>query len=504
MMLRCFTHVLHSLLNVRTSLIASSMFVTTMLCASCFDHRDNNDDEVSPPRKPRPRPPFKDDPWFEKYLVDGGGMGLHAKLALSPGGQIGVAYWSTDGEEGEPCEGLMLDDPPLEVTWALKFANWNEEYGWEAEVVDRPLLLGNPPGLDLDYQRSGQPVISSLAGEAIPELRYCGGGNLSLFTPSSAADSESWDVEYVVETSDQAMSGEAASDFGSVVGYWPSQFIADNGSRMVVYQDVHGGSLQRDDLVRADLEVALQTQPGGGWSYEVIDLGEGAGIFNQALITSSAERLVLYYISFDAQMAERQRQGLWLARRKVDGEWERGLVFGGPTRGQPSLVEYGDGIAVAYYDPQSRRPVVAILSDTSTLQDSGSWRRIELGDLRYNEGHSPSLQVLADGRLGVAWYRCGPAEVEECRPSDDAVVFSYPERLLTEEEQMMGEDALNGIWKIEIVESGEEALCGFSPQLLIDRSQRAWVTWQCSRRTEVGGTFEYRLESARRDLFETL
>lgn len=504
-MLKYLIQMFHSLsdLSIRIMPLWGILCVSVTF-TSCFDHRDTMESEVTPPRKPRPRPPFKDDPWFEKFIIEGQGMGLHAKLALSPGGQVSIAYWSTDGREGEPCDELMVDDPPLEVRWDLKFATWAEEEGWRPEQVAHPLLLGNPPGLDLDFQRSGKPVISSIGGEAIADLLYCGGGNLSLFTPSSSADAEEWDVEYVVERSDQAMSGAPASDFGYVVGYWPSQASSDNGARMVVYQDVHGGSLQRDDLVRADLEVALQNQPGGGWTHEVIDLGEGAGIYNQALITSSGERLVLYYISFDAQQAERQRQGLWLARRSANGEWERGLVFGGPTRGQPSLIEYGDGVAVAYYNPQARRPVVALLSDVSTLSDSGSWRRIPLGDLRYNEGHSPSLKALADGRLGVVWYRCGPAEIEECRPSDDAVVFSYPERLLTEEERMMGEDELEDVWKIEVVENGEEALCGFSPQLMIDRTKRAWVTWQCSRRAEVGGTFEYRLESARRELFETL
>ena len=99
----------------------------------------------------------------------------------------------------------------------------------------------------------------------------------------------------------------------------------------------------------------------------MIDLGEGAGIFNQALITPRGDHLALYYISFDAQQAERKRQGLWLARREQDGTWSRGLVFGGPTRGQPSVIPYGEGVAIAYYDPQSRRPVIAALTDLSRL-----------------------------------------------------------------------------------------------------------------------------------------
>ena len=496
----------------------SSLFLgmTLSLCmilggvSACFDHRPADLPEPEAPRKPKPRPPYRDDPWFDKALVGGGGVGLHPRLALSPGGRIGIAYWSTDGEEGELCEGIMVDDPPLEVRWGLHFAEWQEEEGWVAEQISYPLLLGNPPGLDLDYQRNGDPMITAIGGEAIPDLRYCGGGKLTLYTPTQEAESMSWDEEYVTERSDQAMSGEPASDFGFIVGYWPSFAQGESGAQMVVYQDVHAGSLQRDDLARADLEVALRSSPNGSWSHEVIDLGEGAGIFNQAVITPNGDQVVLYYLSFDAQQEERMRQGLWIARRSSDGTWERGLLLGGATRGQPSMISYGNGVAVAYYDPQSRRPVLALLDDLSQLGNSTSWRRIALGDLKYNEGHSPSLATLSDGRLALAWYRCGPAEIDDCRPADDAVVFSYPELNPTGSETEPTEDTeeeteldlFDSPWKIEVVESGEEALCGFSPQLLIDRSGRPWVAWQCSRRGDGSGGFEYRLESARRDPFD--
>lgn len=507
--------------SFRPIYIALTASISLALVSGCFDHRPPPEIAPEAPRKPKPRPPYRDDPWFDKFIVEGGGFGLHARLALSPGGALGVAYWSADGSEGEPCEGIMVDDPPLEVRWQLNYAQWSEESGWETEEVARPLLLGNPPGLDLDFSRNGQPQISSIAGDAIPELRYCGGGNLSLFTPSDDPMAEEWDVEYVAEQSDQAMSGEAASDFGFVVGYWPSLARGDSGARMIVYQDVHGGSLQRDDLARADLEVAIQNTPGGGWSHEVIDLGEGAGIFNQALITPNGDQLALYYISFDAQQAERMRQGIWIARRTSAGEWDRGLVFGGPTRGQPSIISWGDGVAVAYYDPSARRPVIATLKNLDNVNNPSAWSRVALGDLKYNEGHAPQLAQLNDGRLALAWYRCGPAEVEECRPADDAVIFAYTEQPVSAqpsssdgeaddtEEEMSDEGEPESVqldqatWKLEVVESGEEALCGMSPQLLVDKSRRAWVTWQCSRRAESGGTFEYRLESARRDAWET-
>lgn len=488
-----------------------NLFLYLLICLfgfsclnSCVDHRTNDEAPVTI-RKPRPRLPYKNDPWFEKYMIDTDGVGLHAQMTRSSDGLLGIAYWSTDGEEGEACVDLEVDDPPLEVRWDLKFAQWNEDSGWQSELVSKPLLLGNPPGLDLDYSANNQPLISALAGEAIPELRYCGGGNLTLFTPSEDPGSEEWNFEYVVETSNQAMSGDAASDFGFVVGYWPSLAQNRANKRMIVYQDVHGGSLQRDDLVRADLEVALQDAPNSAWRYEVIDLGEGAGIFNQALVTENGDYLALYYISFDAQQAERQRQGLWLAIRQEDGSWNKTLVYGGPTRGEPSLIAYKTGIAIAYYDQQARRPVLKVLSELNQFEDEAAWQKIMLGDLRYNEGHSPSLKMLPDGRLALVWYRCGPAEVEECRSSDDAVIFSYPDREQSGLEEGINEqDELLGDWVIEVVESGEEALCGFGPQLEIDAQEQIWVTWQCSRRSGTDGSFQYQLESAKREFFETL
>ena len=93
----------------------SLLIAVSLFGFSCVDYRGGDEEGIEEVRKPRPRPPFRDDPWFEKYVIEGGGMGLHAQLALSPGGQLGVAYWSTDGEEGALCEGIEVDDPPLEV-----------------------------------------------------------------------------------------------------------------------------------------------------------------------------------------------------------------------------------------------------------------------------------------------------------------------------------------------------------------------------------------------------
>jgi hypothetical protein len=410
---------------------------------------------------------------------------------------------------------------------------------WEAELIDRPLLLGAPPGLSVHYSEAGQPQVLALAGEPVPEVRYCGGSDLGLYTPASSEPPEGelprWERSWVVEDSDQAASGEPASDYGYVVGYWPSYARSREGAELVSYQDVHSGSIQRDDLARADLEVALRESPSGAWRHEVVDLGEGAGSGSQALFSRDGTPLVLYVVALEAAQQERDRQGVWLAR-KVDGVWRRSLVMAGPTQGVPQAVPYASGLAVLYFDPRARQPVLATLNDLnalsplealadSTLNESPSggveagaetgaeaegvslndpWARARLGDPRYNEGHSPALALDPNGRLLAAWYRCGSAERESCSPSDDAAVFAWTPQTSSEALGFGDGPILSApelIWRLEVIERGEEAPCGLDPSLTVEGSGRVWATWRCSRRLNAT-TFGYRLESARRDPFE--
>lgn len=473
--------------------------------------------EEAAPRTPRPRPLYKNDPWLERATVDEGGagaapgVGLHAQLAAGPGGRVGVAYWDTDGVEGAPCDGIEVDDPPAEVRWGLSFAEWREGEGWRAERVGDPLLLGAPPGLHLSYSQSATPQLLALAGDPVPEIRYCGGSDLGLFTPRGGVG-EAWGAEWVVTDSDQAASGEPASDYGYVVGYWPSYARRADGAELVAYQDVHGGSLQRDDLARADLEVARRDAPGGAWRHEPVDVGEGAGTHTQALFGPQGEPMVLYYIPVEAAQESRARQGVWLAR-EVGGVWRRHLVAAGAVEGGARGVVVGAGLAVIYFDPLARQPVLAALSDLRALDADPSadpsadpWRRARLGDPRYHEGRAPTLARAPDGRLAALWYRCGPAELAACRPADDAAVFALSPAAAQGEGMGEGagegdpDDAASylGEWRREVVEAGEEGVCGLDPSLAFDAQGRAWAAWRCSRRAE-GGAFRYRLEAARRD-----
>ena len=156
------------------------------------------------------------------------------------------------------------------------------------------------------------------------------------------------------------------SDYGYVVGYWPSLAKSQSGTKLLAWQDVHGGSLQRDDLVRADLEVAIKND--GGWSYEAVDFGEGAGVYNRAFFDSEGRPAVLYYIPIEAAQAERVRLGIWLARKEGD-EWVKFQLYAGATQGSPSVVVNSEGIWVAYYDAQVRRPIVCLLYTSPSPRD---------------------------------------------------------------------------------------------------------------------------------------
>ncbi len=456
-------------------------------------------------QRARPRPMVNQQNWSKKVLVEGGQMGLVPKLAISSGTNqtIAVGYWSNEGFEAEKCTGINVMDPPLAVRWTLKYAQWDGE-NWVNEAIDQPILLGNPPGLDLIFNDQNQPMISVLSGKVVAKTRYCGGSDLGVYQrkdtmgigESELAMSEmdpmtfnesqyllkKWELDLAAIDSKQAASGDPASDYGDVVGYWPSISQSTQGQYLVAYQDVHGGGLQRDDLARADLEVVLGQN--GAWQHEVVDFGEGAGIRMSTGFLSDGTPLILYEIPIEAAQEERNRQGIWLAFKK-DGTWQKIQVAKGPQKTKASLLVHQDQIIIAYYDlNQKLLNLLSYQSSTSTtLENIDTWEKQQLGDLRYNEGLNPSLAIDQTGRIMVAWYRCSSVEDESCRPSEDAVVFAWQKAVASKD------------WNLEIVEQGEEGSCGLSPSLAINQNQEAILVWQCFRRSEDGSGFESRLES---------
>lgn len=484
----------------------SIYLIMISLLLACETADQVEDPPIATIQRARPRPVVNQQNWSKKLLVEGGQMGLLPKLAISSGTNqiISVAYWSNEGFEAEKCTGINVMDPPLAVRWTLKYAQWDGE-NWVNESIDQPILLGNPPGLDLIFNDQNQPMISVLSGKVVAKTRYCGGSDLGIYQRKDTMDigkselamsemdpqtfNESqyllkkWDLELAAIDSKQAASGDPASDYGDVVGYWPSISQSAQGQFLVAYQDVHGGGLQRDDLARADLEVVMGQN--GAWQHEAVDFGEGAGIRMSTGFLSDGTALILYEIPIEAAQAERNRQGIWLAFKK-DGTWQKIQVAKGPQKTKASLLVHQDQILIAYYDlNQKLLNLLSYQSSTSaSLENIDTWEKQQLGDLRYNEGLNPSLAIDQMGRIMVAWYRCSSVEDDSCRPSEDAVVFAWQKSVGAKE------------WNLEIVEQGEEGSCGLSPSLQINQNQEAILVWQCFRRSEDGSGFESRLESA--------
>jgi hypothetical protein len=484
------------------------LFCIFIFILSCQSSHHEDIDMMSSPTKARPRPPQNQLNWAKKLLVDQKQTGLYPKLSIAKDQTLAVAYWSSEGKEAESCTGINVMDPPKAIRWDLKYAQFAQD-AWSNETIDQPILLGNPPGLDMIFNDQDLPMISALSGEVVPMVRYCGGSDFGLYqrknTSNIGADTidesmlnqsfdenkyllKSWQLDFPVTLSNQASAGLPDSDYGYVVGYWPSIAQSPNGDFLIAYQDVHGGGLQRDDLARADLEIAIGKN--GAWQYEAIDFGEGAGIHISTAFDAMGNPMVLYEIPFEAVQSERNRQGLWLTR-KINGTWERVQLAKGPQKGKASLLSLAQKIVVAHYDPQQRLLNLLELNDLSTLASIDAWQRTQLGDLRYNDGQMPSLAVDQLGRLALAWYRCGTADDENCTPTEDGVVFAWQSEVGSSQ------------WEIEWVEQGEEAICGLNPSLVFNDQNEAVIAWQCFRRSEDGNGFESRLESAFRIPLET-
>ena len=421
-----------------------------------------------------PRRPGRMNSW-ESTLVDDGDVGLHLRLAVDRAGDAHLAYMSTSGRSDGECTELGGSDLPTRTVWSLVYAT-SSGSGFRSETVDELLLLGEPPGLDLRVDQSGTPAIAALTGEPLVMQRYCGASDVGLFRP----DGSGWSVETLVEESGEAATGMPASDFGYVVGYWPALAFGPGGQTAIAYQDVHAGSIQSDDLRRADLEVVLSD--GAGWRAVPIDAGRGAGWFSRATYDQQGRLVVVYFNSVES--GGTASRGLWVARGDGDS-WEQVRLSAGGTVQGPDILALEDGtIHIAQYDAGRGIGVLFTSPDDSMFGDSAAWSEETFGDGRYDEGYDPSLAVDPSGRLAVAYYRCAlaTAGLGECDPDDDAVVFAYRD---------------GSSWEVEVVDDGfDGAGCGRFPALAFGPGGEASLAYQCQ--ANVGGTLSSRVYLARR------
>jgi hypothetical protein len=329
-------------------------------------------------------------------LVEGGNVGVQPAVATSPEGVVAAAYFAVNGAPDQTCDADGADAVRFELRYATLHA---ETRAWTAETVDDVLLLGQPVGLDLAFEPDGTPVIATLTGEGLrpPEVLspYCGANDAGLYRRGEAG----WALETVVAESGEAATGDAASDFGYVVGQWPGLAIGADGAAFLAYKDVHAGSIQRDDRERADLEIA--TRAGGAWSTQAIDFGKGAGDFNAVAISEGGAPVVAWF----NPISDGADRGLWVAVGRGMGQWPRVRLSEGAATRKPSVAVHPEtgAVLVAWYDAEQGRPMLGQLANARRVDDPEAWTIEALGDPIYDEGRHPSVAVdPAQGYVGVA------------------------------------------------------------------------------------------------------
>ena len=436
----------------------------------------NNAGTTKPPiMRERPKP---GEAWTVSTL-DAQGGGLHIALASAPSGQLGAVYFPVSGQDDGPCEELNFDSPPLRVRWPLTYAQL-EGQQWVKQVVANPLYVGQPTGLDLGFYADGTPVIATMTGDPLAEQRYCGVNDVGLMARRGAA----WQTETAVTNSGQARTGEAGSDFGEVVGYYPSLAFDRSGQPAVAYKDVHSGSIQSDDRRRADLELAWRQ--GGSWRAIPVDYGTGAGNFNKLAFDLQDRPVIAYYVPTES--LDMTRQGIWATRSSDAGQtWERVQLYNLSTSERPALAIHPQTGAphVLYYQARKGYPTLATLTDDDKFGSlAQGWSLEDIGDSRYDEGYSPAIAFSPEGTLAVAYYRCTKSigTLGDCTSDDDALIFAWRD----------GQE-----WVREVVDEGDVGgVCGQRPSLTFDADGYAVIAYRCE--VEVEGRLQSQIKFARR------
>jgi len=417
-------------------------------------------------------------PWTTSNVASGS-VGRQLQVAISPTGVLAVAFYGDSGEVGGACG---ANDTSERTTWTLSYAALGDG-SWRTEEAAKIVHLGPPRGFDLAFAPDGSAQIAALIGEPIPF--YCGANDLGLYRRDNNGD---WSGEVVVAESNEALTGEPASDFGSVVGLWPALAFGATGEPIILYKDVHGGGLQGDDFRRADLEAAYRE--GGGWRHVPVDWGAGAGDFNQVAVDDGGRTVVLMFHPRD-ELTDSKR-GLWVLRSGEGGTWassERVRVFAGGVSERPSMVVDRKGaIWVAWYDGEVGLPYVARLDEGDDFADEDAWEVRDVGDHVYDEGRQPTLAVSQDGIVALAYQRCGRASdgIGACNPTKDAIVFAWADP----------DDA--NIWEREVIadaSNDDDGLCG-SYIGLVFKGEAPVVFYQCQ--LKMGDDYDSVINSAAR------
>ncbi|AWV89284.1 hypothetical protein [Bradymonas sediminis] len=423
-------------------------------------------------------------PTWVDYAIGSGEVGITPRLAVSPSGEVGVAYYASNPFEGELCETVGSGDPPVELFWTLYYSHAGlsaaDASDWQREEVADILSIAEPNGLAFAFSPDSTAHISSISGEALEMPSYCGANDVGLFRRNAAQD---WALETAVATSGEAATGEPASDYGEVVGYWPALAFDSNGAPFIAYKDVHAGGLQGDDRKRADLELAHRN---GAWSARAVDIGQGAGDYNSIAVDAQDRPIIAYYNPVESADSGESKLGIWVTRPDANDEFEKVRLFNQATsRGLSLRIHPDDDLArVIFYNSREGYPqLFTQVSETEFGSLSNGWEKRDIGDARFDEGYDLSLAINPRGNLAAAYYRCAKvvAGLGNCASADDALIFAY-------------EDA--GEWTQEIVDEGAEGLCGRNPSLAFDADGQAHIAYECEEL--VDGKLQTQLKYARR------
>jgi hypothetical protein len=407
---------------------------------------------------------------WEIEMVEDANMGYQAQLAVGPDGSPAVAYFGNEGFEDGICSPEIEVDPPPRVRYEIRFAERTGPGQWAAETVDEPEVAFTPNGLDLAFDPDGRPAVAYTGGP--PELVYCGGNDAVL----RVRDGGDWTFQTAADNSGQAATGEPASDSGHVVGIWPALEYDPDGEPAILYKDSHFGTLQHDDLYRADAELAWRSG-GSSWSHEAVDPGEAAGEHGDLIFDDEGRPVAFYAISVEAQ--EDSRHGVWAARRDSEGTWEIVELHTGAIHQEISAAVHptsGD-LIVAFYAAADKAVKLRRLSDAAQFAESSAWSSELVGRAQYDEGLNVSLAIAPSGLVALAYHRCRlvTSTSEGCDQNDEAVIFAIE----------------NGSgWSYSTVVESEVGSCGNFTSLGFDDQGTAYIVYRCT--VQEGDEFTFR------------
>ncbi|MFB6263787.1 MAG: hypothetical protein ABEL76_09215 [Bradymonadaceae bacterium] len=424
--------------------------------------------------EPAPDVVRRDRPEWHVQTLQAGGYGLRVDLERGPGGGLAAAWFASNPEIGGACEELKADSPPDERRWPLRFARSTDgvradaAVEWTVETAMKPRYVGTPPGLDLEPSPSGSWSLAGMTGEPVAKYGFCGVNDVALYTRRSAGK---WSAETAVEESDEAETGHAGSDAGTVVGYWPALAYGPEDEPAIAYKDVHTGSAQSDDFRRSDLEWTHRS--GGSWRAVPVDPGRGGGHQNAMVFDSEGRALIAYRVPVQSEVES--RVGVWVARSGGGGDgWSRVHLFPSKSPTRPAITVDARGrVHVLFYNAERGFPQLATLVAPSAFEStSEGWRLDRIETDGRDEGYDPTLAVSPSGRLWAAYYRCGRASggLGNCRAEEDGLVAARRTR---------------AGWTREVVDAGgDDGFCGRVPSLAFDANGRPSIAYRCESRAD--------------------